>query len=431
MIWPVPPPLFNPVSAVTPLTFPEILAGPFGLFVFLLFVPLIRFMARSDRARAIVVCGAIWVFATAGPWSVLVLAGGVALGAGWIWQVGGWRERGRLGRRGATAAVWIGLTAMIFPLWWFPNWSWFGWAALVGGAELRPAALHNLGFAYFYLRLIAWGVDMARAGERGPLRLIETAAWLAYPACMRLGPVMGRDVFFQRLQSWSPRGPIAWGEVLRRVGLMVIGGAAIAVLSHNMPRAAGDSPDIFSTPQHYSTDQLLRVVYYGPLLIYFLLWTYNELAAVVGQLVGIPVDNNFHWLPLATSVADFWRRWHVTVGLWLRNYLYIPLGGNRVNPLFTYPLVFLFCGVWHGSAVSFVVWGAAQAAALLVQTAWSRARPTRAEAAGKKRPLLAFLCWYLTLNYQIVTIFIFLDFEYFGSRILPELARRLMGGWSA
>lgn len=430
MIWPAPPPLFNPISAVTPLTLPEILAGPFGLLAFVPLIPIARLLARWDRARAILVCGAIWVVATAGPLSALVLAGGIATGVYWIWQVGGWRERGRLNQSAAIAAIWLGLTLLVFPLWWFPNWSWYGWSATIGGPPLRPAALHNLGFAYFYLRLIAWGVDMARAGRRGPLHFFETAAWLAYPACMRLGPVMSRDSFAERLQAWSPVGPVAWRDVWRRSALIVLGGVAIAVLTHNMPRVEPGAADIFSSPRQYTTDQLLRIVYYGPTLIYLLLWTYNELAAVVGLLLGIRVDNNFNWLPLATSVADFWRRWHVTVGLWLRNYLYIPLGGNRVNPLYTYPIVFLFCGVWHGSAVSFVVWGVTQALALLLQAAWSRMRPVCAKKTSKRRPLLTLLCWYLTMNYQIVSIFMFLDFEHFGSRILPELVRRWFGGFS-
>jgi len=69
--------------------------------------------------------------------------------------------------------------------------------------------------------------------------------------------------------------------------------------------------------------------------------------------IGIPVDNNFDWLPRATSVREFWRRWHITLGSWLRDTIYIPLGGNRGVVLLNYAAVFGFCAVWHGPSISF------------------------------------------------------------------------------
>lgn len=420
--WPTPSPLFNPITSGSPLTPLEALAGPFGLLAFLPLVPLLRRLGRFRPAAAIVGVGAAWVVATAGPLSAAVLAGGVALGVIWIRFIAACRERGRITAGVAIALVWIGLTTLIFPLWWYSQWPWYGWSALFGAPPSRLAALHNLGFAYFYLRLIAWGVDMARSPERGPLRGLETAAWLAYPPCMRLGPVLSRTVFLERLAAWQPAARPPWREIGQRFLLFVLGGAALGVLTHNMPEPRAGGPDFFSAPQSYSTDQLFRVVVYGPILIYFLLWTYNELAFVAALWTGIRVDNNFDWLPAATSVRDFWRRWHVTVGAWLRAYVYIPLGGNRSSPWLTFSAVFLFCAIWHGPSWSFLAWGASQALALIAQRAWDQWRGPRPDD-QPARPIVAVPCWFLTITYQLLTILVFLDFEYSGTRILPELFR--------
>jgi alginate O-acetyltransferase complex protein AlgI len=427
---PVPSPLFNPITSREPLTLLESLAGPFGLIAFLPLVPVVRWVGRTRPATAIVAVGSLWVIATAGPLSAAILGGGVALGVAWIQFAAGLSERGRVTKGTGISLVWVGLTALLFPLWWHSQWSWYGWSALFGGPAARLAALHNLGFAYFYLRLIGWGVDMVRSGTRGPFRALETAAWLAYPPCMRLGPVLSRPVFLERLAAWKPETRPPWREIGRRFGLFILGGVALGVLAHNLPEAAENGPDFFSAPQNYSTDQLFRVVLYGPVIIYFLLWTYNELAAVLALWTGIRVDNNFDWLPTATSVRDFWRRWHVTVGAWLREYVYIPLGGNRSSPWFTNSAVFLFCAVWHGPSWSFLAWGATQALALIAQRMWDRVRGPQPTAPRPGRSVATPFAWFLTISFQVITILIFLDFEYSGTRILPELLRRIVGGSS-
>lgn len=439
---PLPPPLFNPITAREPLTVLEILAGPMGLAVFLLFVPLVRLFRRSAPHAAIIVCALAWVILTAGPLSAVVLAAGVGVGVAWIAAVAALRRRESLSPTAGVAAVWIGLTALTFPLWWWPQWPWFGWQ------PSRMAALHNLGFAYFYLRLIMWGVDWSRDPTL-KLDFVRSLCWLAYPPIMRLGPIVRRDVFIERMTAWQSGEPIAWRELGKRVGFLVIGGVILMAVANNTPKAFATQPDYFTAPELYSSKVLWRAVYFIPIQIYLILWVYNELAAVVGLLVGIRVDNNFDCLPLATSVRDFWRRWHVTVGAWLRNYIYIPLGGNRSPAWLTFTAVFGFCAVWHGASWSFLVWGFLQAAALIAQKWWdifwlwvspagvadsiqnpkSKIRnggiDVSARSVSPARALGLAIGWLLTMHYQIITIIMFADFEFFGTRLLPEIWKRM------
>jgi D-alanyl-lipoteichoic acid acyltransferase DltB (MBOAT superfamily) len=288
--------------------------------------------------------------------------------------------------------------------------------------------LHNLGFAYLHVRLIAWGVDCARRpAKSADARLAETFCWLLYPPCLRLGPVMRREQFLARFDEWKPQHTPPWRSIAARFGWACLGAVTLSFFEPSTPHVLRGQPDFFSHPELYATDKLIRLVLHIPVLIYLILWTYNELAAAAALWIGIPVDNNFDCLPKATSVRDFWRRWHITLGSWLRDYIYVPLGGNRGFVLLHYAAVFGFCAVWHGPAVSFLVWGGSQVLALYAQRGWDRWREARGWQNWPRGIAWTGACWVMTMIYQIATIFAFADFEHFGLRVFAELLRRATG----
>ncbi len=95
--------------------------------------------------------------------------------------------------------------------------------------------------------------------------------------------------------------------------------------------------------------------------IYYDFCGYSNMAIGIGHMLGFKYPNNFNQPYSATSVTDFWRRWHMSLSSWFRDYLYIPLGGNRVRAWRTYvnlAIVFILCGLWHGAAWTFMIWGA-------------------------------------------------------------------------
>lgn len=421
MGFPRPEPLFNPITAPADqlLTPGEILAGPFGLIVFIPLVPLLRLVARRFPRAALMACALAWIVATTGPVTTAILLAGGLAASGWVVGLGRLRRGGWLQPRLMVALVWLGLAALIFPLWWYPQWSWYGW-----GDGSRMAVLHNIGVAYFFLRLIAWGIDLARRpGE--PLRATDTICWLLYPPCMRLGPVLLRGEFLERFDAWRPSAPAPWKAVARRFGLFLLGGVLLAVITKNVPQVLPEG-DFFSSPQCYSTGKLVRAYYFVPIQVYLLLWMYNELAVALSLWVGIRVDDNFDWLPRATSVRDFWRRWHVTVGRWLRNYIFVPLSRKHRFVVLNYAALFGFSAVWHGACLSFVAWGASQVLALTVQRRWDQLRK---RLGWRNRPAgwwWTVLCWLVTMHYQAATIVIFVDFEHRGGRLFRELGGRLL-----
>jgi alginate O-acetyltransferase complex protein AlgI len=125
-----------------------------------------------------------------------------------------------------------------------------------------------------------------------------------------------------------------------------------------------------------AADLTLPVAWFGvvcyALQIYFDFSGYSDMAIGLGRMFGFDFPENFDYPYIARSIQDFWRRWHISLSTWFRDYLYIPLGGSRGSAPRTYAnlvTVFFLCGLWHGAAWSFVVWGLFHGAFLVVEKA--------------------------------------------------------------
>jgi len=117
--------------------------------------------------------------------------------------------------------------------------------------------------------------------------------------------------------------------------------------------------------------------------IYFDFSGYSDMAIGLGRMFGFRFPENFRWPYVATSVTSFWRRWHISLSTWFRDYLYIPLGGNRAGPARRYGnlvAVFFLCGLWHGASWNFVIWGLWHGSFLVIERAYAQSRsPSRAD----------------------------------------------------
>jgi alginate O-acetyltransferase complex protein AlgI len=134
---------------------------------------------------------------------------------------------------------------------------------------------------------------------------------------------------------------------------------------------AGPADAIFAMPaaQLSSAHAWLGIVCYT-IQIYFDFSGYSDMAIGLGRMFGFRFPENFRWPYVATSVQGFWRRWHLSLSTWFRDYLYIPLGGNRVSPVKQYRnlvTVFFLCGLWHGASWNFVIWGLWHGAFLVIE----------------------------------------------------------------
>jgi D-alanyl-lipoteichoic acid acyltransferase DltB (MBOAT superfamily) len=152
---------------------------------------------------------------------------------------------------------------------------------------------------------------------------------------------------------------------------------------------------VFSHPQLASASTL----YFGLICFSFQIYAdfsgYTDIARGLSRLLGFELVLNFNQPYLASSITDFWRRWHISLSTWLRDYLYIPLGGNRYGPWHTYRnlmLTMMLGGLWHGASWNFVIWGGLHGLYLSVHKLWTThaaSAPSKATSAERALPRAA------------------------------------------
>jgi len=129
---------------------------------------------------------------------------------------------------------------------------------------------------------------------------------------------------------------------------------------------------------------------------------YSDIAIGVSRVIGFDLPENFNMPYAATSITDFWRRWHITLSTWLRDYLYIPLGGNRRGKLRTYvnlAITMLLGGLWHGANWTFVVWGLLHGVGLEAHKLWREWRPLPPTTNGRPHRATRVLSWAATYSF--------------------------------
>ena len=161
---------------------------------------------------------------------------------------------------------------------------------------------------------------------------------------------------------------------------------------------AGTVDAYFASPESYGSAAAWLAVLLFAIQIYCDFSGYSDMAIASAGLLGFQLGENFRHPYVAASPREFWQRWHISLSTWLRDYLYIPLGGNRGGAARTYRnlmLTMVLGGLWHGAAWRFLFWGSLHGLALVIHRAWRNARWNRTTAAGKAgeppRPLPRWL----------------------------------------
>jgi alginate O-acetyltransferase complex protein AlgI len=232
-------------------------------------------------------------------------------------------------------------------------------AALTGigmeNVEWTKIAL-PIGISFYTFQTLTYSIDVFRGTSEPLKKLTNYLLYITLFPQMIAGPIVRYNSIAKqitdRVETWDERlyGLYRFGIGLGKKVLIanVLGGYASDVMGANV--AWIDTPAAW-----------LAVLAYG-MQIYFDFSGYSDMAIGIGKMMGFTFPENFNNPYVARSVTDFWRRWHITLGTWMRDYLYIPLGGSRSTSLariyMNLWIVFLISGFWHGASWNFVVWGA-------------------------------------------------------------------------
>jgi alginate O-acetyltransferase complex protein AlgI len=275
---------------------------------------------------------------------------------------------------------------------------------MVPGAVLAPATAVDqtfvapLGMSFFAFEFVHYLYDVRQGHEpiRNPMRFLLFAIF--FPSLVA-GPIKRYEQYQPSLQRGAEAVNVA--DVALGLRRIAMGFFKKLVIADNLTLALA-----FYLPQTGAVTHFVGMTLLSRWLVLGMLGTrmlmdfsgYSDMAIGLARLLGITLPENFNWPYAATSVQEFWQRWHISLSSWIRDYVYIPLGGNRhgiVRKIFNGFTAFALVGLWHGPAWNFVAWGVYHGVGLGVSsnyTAIPRLGPVLKKLADMHRPL----CWVVT-----------------------------------
>ena len=257
--------------------------------------------------------------------------------------------------------------------------------ALLGTAfaEIQGIGTLPLGISFYTFQTLSYSIDVYRRDVKAERNIIDFGAYVVMFPQLIAGPIVKyRDVSDQ-LHVYKHRynlKQIEEGMTLFTFGLAkkVLLADAVGALWTDIIGVA-DSPSTTFVGLAYASTPLvwLGIIAYS-LQLYFDFSGYSLMGIGMGKMLGFDFPAYFYYPYISAAITEFWRRWHITLSGWFRDYIYIPLGGNRKGRVRTYVnllLTMLLGGLWHGAAVRFILWGGLHGAALALHKIWMAAVP--------------------------------------------------------
>ena len=222
-----------------------------------------------------------------------------------------------------------------------------------------------IGISFYTFQIVSYLVDVYRQEVPAQRNIISLAAYVSMFPQLIAGPIVRYSSVAEQLHKRK----YTWEMIENGIARFIIGLSKKVLIANEL----GELCDIFRS----SADK--SVVFYWiyavsfMLHIYFDFSGYSDMAIGLGKILGFTFPENFDYPYIAGSITEFWRRWHMSLGSWFRDYVYIPLGGNRVSKIKWYRnifLVWMFTGLWHGASWNFLIWGLYFGILLIIEKNW-------------------------------------------------------------
>lgn len=225
------------------------------------------------------------------------------------------------------------------------------------GAEYnipKPAILLPVGISFYTFHAMSYTIDYYRGIIKKEPSLIRFATFISFFPQLVAGPILRASDMLPQL---SVKPEIRKENISDGLSLFVVGLFKKIALADYL---AIYVDKIYNAPALFSSSHLILATFAFGWQIYFDFSGYTDMARGISRIMGFNLRLNFNNPYLATSMGDFWNRWHISLSSWFKDYLYIPLGGNRKGKFNTYKNMFLtmlISGFWHGAAWTFIIWG--------------------------------------------------------------------------
>ena len=248
-------------------------------------------------------------------------------------------------------------------------------ATVLGWMHVKIAPAHlrlvlPFGISFFTFETMSYTIDVYRREIPAADRYLDYLLFVCFFPHLVAGPIVRPKSMLPQLAA----EPVA-SDALKAEGLFLIGMGLCKKIVIGDTLGLNLVNRVFDSPERYSSIEVLVGVYAYAIKIYADFSGYSDVAIGSAKLFGYELPQNFNAPYTSSDLQEFWRRWHISLSSWLRDYLYISLGGNRGGSWFTYRnllLTMVLGGLWHGASWNFVIWGALHGGALAVNRMWQR-----------------------------------------------------------
>lgn len=222
-----------------------------------------------------------------------------------------------------------------------------------------------LGISFYTFQILSYSIDVYRNEVSAQKNLLDLATYISLFPQLIAGPIVRYSHIEQQLKYRTH----SLDKTTAGIQRFLVGLSKKVLLANTL----GELCTTFRTSSDLSVIWIWMYAIACSLQIYFDFSGYSDMAIGLGKLFGFDFPENFHYPFMAESITDFWRRWHMSLGSWFRDYVYIPLGGNRVcfaRHLCNILIVWILTGLWHGAAWNFIMWGIYFSFLLILEKLW-------------------------------------------------------------
>ncbi len=216
-----------------------------------------------------------------------------------------------------------------------------------------PQIALPIGISFFTFQALSYVIDVYRGSSEVQRNPFELALYISFFPQLIAGPIVRYNTIAEQIRCRST----SWDKMNQGVHRFIIGFCKKVLIANNVALAAEQAFSLVG-------DKSILLLWIGSfaytLQIYFDFSGYSDMAIGLGKMFGFTFEENFNYPYIATSVTDFWHRWHISLSQWFRDYVYFPLGGSRVKPgrhIFNLFAVWFLTGLWHGANYTFIAWG--------------------------------------------------------------------------
>lgn len=331
------------------------------LYYFLPLTIFLYFLVPEPFKNAVLLFCSLVFYAWGEPKYVLLMGLSILLGYGFGLLI----EKNRKKKLGQIFCIISVVTTLSFLVYFkYADFFIYNFNAVTG---LKIPLLHialPIGISFYTFQIISYTLDVYR-GEAAQKNVLHLAAYVAMFPQLIAGPIVRYSDIADQLKNRKHTWDMA-AEGIRR---FVIGLAKKILIANQL----GELCNLFRNAQEKSVLFYWMYALAFSLHIYFDFSGYSDMAIGLGRIFGFRFQENFQYPYISKSITEFWRRWHISLGSWFRDYVYIPLGGNRVSKgrhVLNILIVWMLTGFWHGAAWNFIVWGLLFALFLTIEKLW-------------------------------------------------------------